>query len=63
MICNRCHNQIPANQGYYLHTWAGKVITTCYNCKPAPERGACGHKNAWYEPCTRDYGHDGLCAR
>lgn len=59
MVCSQCHKGIPANQGYRLHTWAGRLIVTCYGCKSAPAVSACGVKDAWYVACTAPYGHSG----
>ncbi len=64
MICTRCSNGIPENKGYWQHMWAGRLITTCYTCKPAPVRDAlCGLKDSYYRPCVSAYGHGGGCTR
>jgi hypothetical protein len=64
MVCNQCHKVVPTNQGYHLHTWAGKLVTTCYTCKPPSHSiSPCGLKDSAYLPCVSPYGHPGDCVR
>lgn len=64
MVCNQCHIGVPSNQGYHLYTWAGKLIATCYACKPpAYSVSLCGLKDSSYRPCVSHYGHSGGCTR
>lgn len=44
MKCGNCHKDIPRNVGYYLHLFAGKLITTCQAC----------HENRWGEERGND---------